>query len=193
MKKPAVRRRYWARSMAGWPAFSRARPNAVHRALASLEEAGFIHQLVTQNVDGLHRQAGSRQVTDLHGRLDSVICMDCGQSFRRSDFQQRPGKPIHGKTGGIQGDACDWLLPDGVFGIPLLPGRGGAKDPHSRHQSGQDPCRSSYRVETPRRLRRGAADVVRLSERIAGSGLTGRHRSWYLCCSAPKLTDLKGF
>jgi NAD-dependent SIR2 family protein deacetylase len=89
MKKPAVRRRYWARSMAGWPAFSRARPNGVHWALASLEEAGFIHQLVTQNVDGLHRQAGSRQVTDLHGRLDSVICMDCGQRSRRSDFQQR--------------------------------------------------------------------------------------------------------
>ena len=89
MKKTAVRQRYWARSMAGWPAFSQARPNGVHWALASLEKAGFIHQLVTQNVDGLHRQAGSRQVTDLHGCLDSVICMDCGQRSRRSDFQQR--------------------------------------------------------------------------------------------------------
>lgn len=89
MKSPAVRRRYWARSMAGWPAFSRARPNGVHRALTVLEKAGFIHQLVTQNVDGLHCQAGSRDVIDLHGRLDSVICMDCGQRARRSDFQQR--------------------------------------------------------------------------------------------------------
>jgi NAD-dependent SIR2 family protein deacetylase len=109
MKKPAVRRRYWARSMAGWPAFSRARPNAVHRALASLEEAGFIHQLVTQNVDGLHRQAGSRQVTDLHGRLDSVICMDCGQSSRRSDFQQR----LHTLNSHIP-QAVSRPAPDGV-------------------------------------------------------------------------------
>ena len=55
-----ARQRYWARSLLGWPAFARARPNAVHIALARLETAGFIHQLVTQNVDGLHQQARER-------------------------------------------------------------------------------------------------------------------------------------
>ena len=51
-----VRQRYWARSMAGWPLVAGARPNGAHRALAQLEAAGHLAQLVTQNVDGLHQQ-----------------------------------------------------------------------------------------------------------------------------------------
>jgi len=85
----AVRQRYWARSMTGWPAFAVARPNAAHRALAGLEAAGRIERLVTQNVDGLHQQAGSRRVTDLHGRLDRVECLGCGNEIPRAEFQQR--------------------------------------------------------------------------------------------------------
>ena len=45
--------------------------------------------LITQNVDGLHQRAGSRAVVDLHGRLDTVVCMQCGQRSARADFQQR--------------------------------------------------------------------------------------------------------
>lgn len=82
-----VRRRYWARSLLGWPAFARARPNAAHVALARLEAAGFVQQLVTQNVDGLHQQAGSRRVLDLHGRLDAVECLNCRQRRPRAGFQ----------------------------------------------------------------------------------------------------------
>lgn len=82
------RRRYWARSLLGWPQFASARPNLAHRALAQLEQAGFVQQIVTQNVDGLHQQAGSRQVIDLHGRLDRVVCLDCGYELSREDFQQ---------------------------------------------------------------------------------------------------------
>src|SRR5215469_6177077 len=66
-----VRQRYWARSLAGWPQFSAARPNGAHRALAALEARGRLQHLITQNVDGLHQRAGSRAVTDLHGRLDT--------------------------------------------------------------------------------------------------------------------------
>src|SRR5262245_9018846 len=82
-----ARRRYWARSLAGWPRVARARPNAAHRALARLEALGRVGLLVTQNVDGLHQQAGSLRVLDLHGRLDRVECLGCGAHFRRDDVQ----------------------------------------------------------------------------------------------------------
>jgi NAD-dependent SIR2 family protein deacetylase len=83
----AVRQRYWARSLLGWRHFSAARPNAAHRALARLEAAGHVKHLITQNVDGLHQEAGSRAVTDLHGRLDEVECLDCGARIPRNRFQ----------------------------------------------------------------------------------------------------------
>ncbi|MGN8157692.1 NAD-dependent protein deacetylase [Salinisphaera sp. RV14] len=81
------RRRYWARSMAGWPPVARARPNPGHRALARLGAAGRLSLLVTQNVDGLHQAAGSRSVVDLHGRLDRVVCLDCGTRLSRHRVQ----------------------------------------------------------------------------------------------------------
>ena len=88
LSEPGVRQRYWARSMLGWPFFSRAQPNDAHRALARLEEQGRIELLVTQNVDGLHAAAGSRNVIDLHGRLDVVRCMDCAHRLPRADQQR---------------------------------------------------------------------------------------------------------
>ncbi len=86
---PAIYRRYWARSYVGWPRFSIARPNAAHRALADLERQGRLSLLLTQNVDGLHQAAGSRDVIDLHGRLDAVICLDCGDRQPRDGLQPR--------------------------------------------------------------------------------------------------------
>jgi NAD-dependent SIR2 family protein deacetylase len=83
----AARRRYWAGSLRGWPRVRDARANAAHRALARLEQAGRVVRLVTQNVDGLHRQAGSRRVIDLHGRLDLVECLGCGALLSREDLQ----------------------------------------------------------------------------------------------------------
>lgn len=55
-------------------------PNAAHRALADLESAGHLASLVTQNVDGLHRAAGSERVIHLHGRGDRAVCPDCGEA-----------------------------------------------------------------------------------------------------------------
>jgi len=83
----AVRQRYWARSMVGWPAFARARPNPCHSVLATWERTGRITRLVTQNVDRLHQAAGSRRVIDLHGRLDQVVCLDCRRRTPRADLQ----------------------------------------------------------------------------------------------------------
>jgi len=85
----ATRRRYWARSMAGWPTINDAKPNAAHRALTALETDGRLEFLITQNVDRLHQRAGSRSVLDLHGRLDRVRCLSCQDLSERQTMQQR--------------------------------------------------------------------------------------------------------
>ncbi|MCC5811119.1 MAG: NAD-dependent protein deacetylase [Ectothiorhodospiraceae bacterium] len=89
LRSERSRRRYWARSMVGWPTVASAQPGTAHRCLAALEEQGPAHWLITQNVDGLHQRAGSRGVTDLHGRLDTVRCLECGTLLARDLYQQR--------------------------------------------------------------------------------------------------------
>lgn len=83
------RKRYWARSAVGWPAVERAQPNDVHYAFAELERRGYIAGLITQNVDRLHQRAGQQKVIDLHGRLDRVRCLSCGQYEARRHLQVR--------------------------------------------------------------------------------------------------------
>lgn len=83
-----MRHRYWARAMIGWRTFGRSLPNPAHRTLARWEAAGRVALLVTQNVDGLHQAAGSRDVVDLHGRLDGVRCLRCGQRLSRDIVQK---------------------------------------------------------------------------------------------------------
>jgi NAD-dependent SIR2 family protein deacetylase len=86
---PAARQRYWARSHLGWQRMRRAVPNDGHRAVAALERAALVTHIITQNVDGLHQAAGSRRVTDLHGRIDEVICLTCQQVTPRSTLHDR--------------------------------------------------------------------------------------------------------
>ena len=87
VRSEASRQRYWARGFAGWPSFRDAEPNAGHYALAAMERAGTVSVLVTQNVDGLHGRAGHQHVIDLHGRLDRVVCLDCGAVDARDRVQ----------------------------------------------------------------------------------------------------------
>ncbi|HEX7382417.1 MAG TPA: NAD-dependent protein deacetylase [Nevskiaceae bacterium] len=82
-----TRQRYWARSFVGWRHFAAAQPNAAHEALAELERLGLVDVVITQNVDGLHERAGSREVIDLHGRLDRVACLQCHHVLTRDRFQ----------------------------------------------------------------------------------------------------------
>jgi len=82
-----VRRRYWARSMVGWPTLAQATPNVGHRALAALEEAGRIEGVITQNVDGLHQRAGSRNLIELHGNIHGVVCLECRRVSERAAIQ----------------------------------------------------------------------------------------------------------
>jgi NAD-dependent deacetylase len=58
---------------------SEAAPNAAHRALAELEAAGFVQAVVTQNVDRLHAEAGSRDVIEVHGSIAAADCLACGR------------------------------------------------------------------------------------------------------------------
>ncbi len=60
-----------------------AEPNPAHRALAELESLGHLRAVITQNTDGLHQRAGSRQVIELHGSSREVICLDCHARFPR--------------------------------------------------------------------------------------------------------------
>ena len=89
VEDPQVNARYWARSFIGWPIVSRASPNAAHVALARAQSSGWISRLVTQNVDGLHERAGSSGVIDLHGRIDQVVCLHCGERTPRARVQLR--------------------------------------------------------------------------------------------------------
>ena len=86
-RDPAIQRRYWARSMVGWPVLSGARPNGGHRALAALEADKHLGAILTQNVDGLHTQAGSRGVLELHGNIHQVVCLGCGAQCTRAALQ----------------------------------------------------------------------------------------------------------
>ncbi|MEU8289157.1 NAD-dependent protein deacetylase [Micromonospora sp. NPDC048905] len=88
-RDPLARRRYWARSHLGWRLIAGAAPNAGHRAVAGLQRAGLVDTVITQNVDGLHGAAGSTSVIELHGRLDEVICLDCGNLTSREELDRR--------------------------------------------------------------------------------------------------------
>jgi NAD-dependent SIR2 family protein deacetylase len=101
------RKRYWAGSHLGWRRFAAAAPNAGHRAIADLESQGLVNGVITQNVDGLHLRAGSQRVVDLHGSMDRVRCLTCGQYYARGDIAARLSA------------ANPWL--DDTENIPLSP------------------------------------------------------------------------
>ncbi len=70
-----------------------AEPNAAHRKLAELEQAGKLTAVVTQNIDGLHQAAGSRRVYELHGSIHRNYCMDCGRSYSAKYVKGAAGIP----------------------------------------------------------------------------------------------------
>ncbi|WP_460118261.1 NAD-dependent protein deacetylase [Pseudomonas sp. H3_G09] len=123
---PQSRRRYWARAMLGWPRVRQARPNAAHEALAKLQLRGRISTLITQNVDTLHDQAGSHDVIELHGRLDRVLCLDCGQRSQRDviQHQMEAQNPYLTGVDAVQAPDGDTLLDpafEARFKVPQCP------------------------------------------------------------------------
>lgn len=123
---PESRRRYWARAMLGWPRVRKARPNAAHEALATLQQRGRISALITQNVDTLHDQAGSHDVIELHGSLHRVLCLDCGQRSERDAIQQQmeTQNPYLSGVDAVQAPDGDTLLDpafEARFQVPRCP------------------------------------------------------------------------
>ena len=113
----AERRRYWARSHLGWARVARAMPNASHLAVTALQREGLLTGVVTQNVDGLHTAAGTRDVIDLHGRLDAVVCLRCGVRRPRLDIALRLDAVNPGFREAMSNDAAV-MRPDGDVVLP---------------------------------------------------------------------------
>ena len=129
------RRRYWSRSVIGWPRVRDAQPNTVHFNVTDLQRLGLIRSVITQNVDRLHQRAGCENAIDLHGRLDQVVCLDCDATVTRESIQQwlerhNPTLDIAGAIPQPDGDAD---LPDALiadFAIPDCTACGGTLMPN---------------------------------------------------------------
>ncbi|MEU9703649.1 NAD-dependent protein deacetylase [Streptomyces sp. NPDC047981] len=164
-----ARRRYWARSHLGRRTFARARPNEGHRAVAAFAREGALAGVITQNVDGLHQAAGSDGVVELHGSLDRVVCLDCGDVSARGELARRleeanPGfDPV---PAAINPDGDADLTDEQVAGFHVVACVvcGGVLKPDVVFFGETVPV---GRVEHCRELVRGAASVL-----VLGSSLT---------------------
>ncbi len=88
-----------------WTRYTGVEPNAAHYALARLEKEGLLQGVITQNIDGLHRKAGSKQLWEVHGHLRTCHCLDCKQSypldFLIDQFNNGTNPPLCKKCGGV--------------------------------------------------------------------------------------------
>ena len=96
-----------------WDALGRAEPNPGHRALAELEDLGVLRATITQNVDNLHRMAGSRHVLEIHGNATLIRCIQCVARFERNEIDYAMLPP--------RCPRCDGLLKSDTvsFGEPI--------------------------------------------------------------------------
>ena len=113
-RDPRGRHRYWARSFVGWRQIADARPNDGHRAVAALQRAGAVTDVITQNVDGLHQAGGAVDVVELHGGLDRTVCLACGDVASRAGLDER----LRAANPGFRPDATDEVNPDGDVELP---------------------------------------------------------------------------
>lgn len=84
--------------------FQDAMPNNAHKALANLEKMGKLKAVITQNIDGLHQKAGSKEVLELHGSVLRNHCMDCGKFYGLNDILSQEGIPVCSCGGTIKPD-----------------------------------------------------------------------------------------
>ena len=76
-------------------------PNAGHLALAELERRGILRSVITQNVDNLHGEAGSRSLLEIHGNRTRLRCLECGMRFHRDDYDLSRTPPLCRECGGV--------------------------------------------------------------------------------------------
>ncbi|MEW6509705.1 MAG: NAD-dependent deacylase [Bacteroidota bacterium] len=111
MRNPAL---VWEWYAARKKIIAEVQPNAGHRALARMEEIVPRFAIITQNIDNLHRRAGSRTVHELHGNIERNYCMKCGKVYGNED--------VLGRTGPLACNACGGLIrPDVVWFGEMLP------------------------------------------------------------------------
>ncbi|MDA0272088.1 MAG: NAD-dependent protein deacetylase [Proteobacteria bacterium] len=123
MSRNSARQRYWLRSYAGWTAVASAVPSPSHHVIAELERRKIVAMVVTQNVDRLHQQAGSRNVIDLHGRLDEVVCMNCHKIISRHALQPKLKllNPFFSRQGEMAPDGDADVPDDSVSSVEVPP------------------------------------------------------------------------
>ena len=99
-----------------YPVIKAARPNRAHEALVKLEQQGTLFQVITQNIDGLHQEAGQRKVCELHGNTRRIICLECNRGYHMDEVYRGLEKtlPPHCSCGGL-------LKPDVVLFGESLP------------------------------------------------------------------------
>lgn len=125
------RRKFWIRAVREWAGWLDVEPNPGHKAIADMEHAGLVTGVVTQNVDGLHHEAGSMVVAEIHGNMFTSSCLLCGTRYEQHDVMdwirrmnpQLEGKRVYAKK--FIDPMCDqcggFLKPDVVFFGDLLP------------------------------------------------------------------------
>ena len=114
--------------------YPQAVPNPAHRALARLEEMGKLTAVITQNIDGLHQAAGSRNVLELHGSVHRNSCMRCHKSYPLSAVLESPGAPRCGCGGLIKPDVVLYEEALTAHHKPGCPGhRAERPSDHRRH------------------------------------------------------------
>jgi NAD-dependent deacetylase len=84
---------------------TKAQPNPGHYALAELEKMGYLSCIITQNVDGLHHEAGSKEVIEFHGNMREVVCMKCGKHQKSTEISLDKIPPRCECTGAFKPDA----------------------------------------------------------------------------------------
>ncbi len=118
LNNPEIRMNHWKRRVERYPELASKHPNDGHRALARLQQLGYVQDIITQNIDGLHQKAGSAPSTviELHGSAHHVRCLDCGRLFDAEPFDrefngEEPACPI-----------CDGMVKESTiaFGQPLV-------------------------------------------------------------------------
>jgi len=110
--------RYYDYALELYPLRRSAKPNPAHKMLAELERRGMLKGVITQNVDGLHQDAGSEEVHELHGSLRQAVCLECSMLHSMDEVMERvvsgENPPLCTSCGGV-------LKPNAVFFGELLP------------------------------------------------------------------------
>jgi NAD-dependent deacetylase len=113
VNEPALRQRAWQSRLTS--PMPEAQPNPGHHALVTLERAGRLHTLVTQNIDGLHQKAGSdpERLIEIHGNALDIVCLRCGH--------RQPSEPVHDRVRAGEVDPeCRERRPDGTACAGIL-------------------------------------------------------------------------